>query len=124
MAIVVEPFDDGTALERQSLGRAPVYDADQIAAQMVDLSARDAAWARWFDIEGVAPMQISYDALACDPSTVLADVLGALEQDPAIAVAIRPPVAKLADATNRAWAARFLAERGPDTAAARPSSAP
>jgi len=113
---------DGTELERQSPARAPIYDAGQIAAQMADLSARDAAWARWFDIEGVVPMHLSYDALSCDPSAVLADVLGALGQDPAIAGAIRPAAAKLADATNRAWAARFLAERGPDTAAARPSS--
>lgn len=113
---------DGTELERQSLPRAPVYDAAQIAAQIADLSALDGAWMRWFEIEGVAAMQVSYDALSRDPSAVLADVLGVLGQDPAIAAAIGPSVAKLADATNRAWAARFLAERGPDTAAARPSS--
>ena len=103
---------DGTELERLAPQAAPVYDADAIARQIREFTAFDAAWRDWFAREGIAPLQLSYDALSADPATALAGVLDALGLDRGLAAGIRPPVAKLADATNRDWTTRFLAEGG------------
>ncbi len=67
-------------------------------------------WRGWFKGQGIRPLTITYDALAADPLGVLAQVVTYLGQNPAVAKTVRPPVAKLADATNQAWAARYLAE--------------
>ena len=57
-------------------------------------------------------LKISYDELSRDPTQVLARILRELGLDEAIARGISPPVAKLADATNRIWAERYLAQIG------------
>jgi LPS sulfotransferase NodH len=102
---------DGTELERLSAPREPFYDAAEIARHLAEFAAFDAAWKDWFEREKVRPLQLSYDELALDPAGVLARVLDELGLDRAMARNIGAPVARLADATNRLWADRFLEER-------------
>lgn len=101
---------DGTELERLSEPKDPVYDADEIARNLAQLTAFDLDWNAWFQTEGIDPMQVSYDQLSADPKAVLSSILDRLGLDPTLADGITPPVAKLADATNRAWARRFVTE--------------
>ncbi len=101
---------DGTELERLSAPREPVYDADEIARHLVELTAMENDWEDWFDREKIDPMRITYDALSADSVAALSRILDRLGLDRASAKGISPPVAKLADATNRSWMERFLAE--------------
>lgn len=101
---------DGTEIERLAPPQEPVYDGAAIGAHLRQLTAYDRDWRAWFDAEGIAPHRITYDALSTDPAGTLADLLLSLGLDPAAASGIEPDVAKLADATNRAWRERFLAE--------------
>ena len=103
---------DGTELERTSAPQDPVYDTDMIEQHMAELTAQDEAWKIWFGQENIDPLRITYGNLSDDPTEVLANILDHLGVNRAIADNISPPVAKLANATNRIWAARFLAERG------------
>jgi len=102
---------DGTELERLSPPQEPVYDAGAIAQQMAEFTTYDAEWNAWFTAAGIAPLRMTYDALAGDPSGALGEVLDHLGCDPRIAKGIAPPVAKLADDTSRIWAERFAAEQ-------------
>ncbi len=103
---------DGTELERLSEPREPVYDADEIANSIAEVSEMRDAWRGWFEKENIQPLQMSYDELSKDPQKAVETVLDALGVDTAIANDVRPRVAKLADATNKEWAERFLKERG------------
>ncbi|MEH6527932.1 MAG: Stf0 family sulfotransferase [Sneathiella sp.] len=102
---------DGTELERLSAPKEPVYDASRIARHLAGLSALDDAWKAWFNREKLHPLQITYDELSDDPRDGLARILDQLGLDRKVARDINPTVAKLADATNRRWAERFLAEK-------------
>lgn len=103
---------DGTELERISAPKDPIYDSDQIAQNLSELTVLDQAWINWFASENLNPLRVSYDALSADPEVVLAHILDKLGLDGEIAHGICPPVGKLADSTNRIWAERFLVERG------------
>ncbi|MEO1200576.1 MAG: Stf0 family sulfotransferase [Pseudomonadota bacterium] len=103
---------DGTELERLSVPQEPVYDADEIARQ-IDLAIRlEAEWQAWFAGEAIDPLRITYDDLSADPYVAVGRILDRLGVDQVVANDRTLPVAKLADATNSAWAARFRAERG------------
>ena len=101
---------DGTELERLAPPSEPRYDPDAIARHMADLAALDAAWNAWFARERLVPVRITYDQLANDPRGTLSVVLAALGLDPAVAVPVDLPTAKLADATSREWQERFTRE--------------
>ncbi|MBE1282985.1 MAG: sulfotransferase [Rhodobacteraceae bacterium] len=101
---------DGSELERLSAPRQPIYDAAAITAHVKDLTEADLNWNIWFTKQGIQPLRITYDELSDAPTRVLAGVLKALGQDPAIAQNITPPTAKLSDEVSREWAHRFRAE--------------
>ena len=103
---------DGTELERLAPPAEPHFDPDAIARRVIDLSARDAAWAEWFAAEGVEPLRVGYEDLSADPRGTLERVLAALGLDPAAARAVEPPTAKLADAMSKDWRRRFEADTG------------
>ena len=102
---------DGSELERLSGPKPTTYDAEAIARSLAELTALDGAWKDWFEHHDISPLGVTYEDLAHDPSASLATILQALGRDPALAAGIVPPTARLADATNHAWAARFRAER-------------
>lgn len=98
---------DGSTLERLAPTADPYYDFDAITRTLSDLKELEVAWENWFAKEGVKPLRIDYDHLAADPRAVLKEVLGALSLDTSGAGSVSIPTAKLADATNAQWAARF-----------------
>jgi len=101
---------DGTEMERQSDPKEPYYDAEAISRNLAELTALDEAWLNWFDQQRLLPLKLSYDELSHNPAAVLARVLRELGLDETMAHAINPPVAKLADATNRIWAEYYSAQ--------------
>lgn len=100
---------DGTELERLSEPQELVYDHGALSRQRDMFRQMDQEWHNWFAARDIEPLTITYEALAADPPAALSRVLSALgvEHDPD--TAYETPVAKLADATNRDWAARFRA---------------
>ena len=101
---------DGTEIERLSEPQEPFYDAEAIARQLADLTAMAQQWEHWFANQSLDPLRVTYDELSADPTSVLARILDALGLDQETAEGMATPVAKLADATSRNWAERFLAE--------------
>lgn len=101
---------DGTELERLSPPQEPVYRPTELRFTYNEFMAFDLRWQEWFEAQGIAPFQITYDALSADPVGTLKTLLIELGLDPNVANNITPGVAKLADATNREWAERFRAE--------------
>ncbi|NDV02134.1 Stf0 family sulfotransferase [Pseudoroseicyclus tamaricis] len=108
---------DGSEVERLSPPRPPVYDGAAIAERVRTALAEEAAWEAWFTKAGVSPLSLTYEALAADPEGEVALILAALGQPVAAASGLEPGVARIADALNKGWAARFRAEE-PELAAA------
>lgn len=110
---------DGTELERLSAPQELVYDRDEIANHLADLTTLDNDWEEWFVKEKIDPLRVTYDELSANPVVVLAQILEQLGLDREVAKGISPAVAKLADETSRNWMERFLTEsgveRGPQT---------
>lgn len=103
---------DGTELERLSAPAEPVYDPAAIAAQLARQEEMEAAWEQWFATGKITPLRVTYSALSAAPYKILGRVLeelGIARDDPQDKT---PPVAKLSDALNDEWAARFRAETG------------
>lgn len=101
---------DGTELERLSEPKEPFYDQDAIAAQLDRFVRMDAEWEAWFAEENIEPFHVTYDALASSPYGTLTRVLHELGLKLEAVRERAPPVARLADATNREWADRFRCE--------------
>lgn len=102
---------DGTELERLSEPKEPVYDASAIAAQLALSEQMETGWEAWFATEQIKPLRITYDELSAAPYAILGGVLNSLGLKCEPGDKVTPPVAKLADATNREWAERFQSER-------------
>lgn len=103
---------DGSDLERVGPPRAPAYDGQKLQAWVEAMVGYDRDWNAWFAAEAITPVRIAYDDLSADPKETVRRVLGALGLDPAAADRVSPSVRKMADDTNRDWAARFRAEAG------------
>lgn len=103
---------DGSELERISPHAEPVYDLAQIAGEYDTVTAGDAAWRQWFAAQRVAPLSLSYESLAADPSRHLRDTLAFLDLDPTMAEGIKPGTAKLATTLSTEWATRFRTDMG------------
>jgi trehalose 2-sulfotransferase len=103
---------DGSERERNAPAALPAYDAAHIGEIVAELGANEASWTAWFEAQGIAPLQLTYEKLSADPRGTLARVLTALRLDPALADRAEVRTARLADAENTEWAARFRAERG------------
>ncbi|MEH6675719.1 Stf0 family sulfotransferase [Phenylobacterium sp.] len=103
---------DGSDLERVGPPRAPEYDGQKLQGWVKAMTGYDRDWNAWFDAEAITPVRIAYDDLSADPKGAVRRVLEALALDPAPADRVSPSVRKMADDTNRDWAARFRAEAG------------
>lgn len=101
---------DGTELERTAPPSAPVYNSDEIRTWYERFAAYDRAWNDWFEMQGIEPFRIAYEALSADPLGSLRKVLSRLGLKCEGASGITPGVGKLADATNHEWAMRFRLE--------------
>jgi LPS sulfotransferase NodH len=74
------------------------------------LTSNERNWEGWFETENIEPLRITYEGLAEDPMETLGKVLEHLSLDASAANGVTPDVEKLADGTNRDWAARFRSE--------------
>jgi LPS sulfotransferase NodH len=101
---------DGTELERLSEPKEPIYDATAIAAQLALSEQMETDWKAWFAKEQIKPMQVTYGELSAAPYATLGRILKALGLESGTRDEVTPPVAKMADATNREWAKRFRSE--------------
>jgi LPS sulfotransferase NodH len=105
---------DGTEIERLAPPQTPAYDFDHLSATLAELEAHDADWHRWFDAEGIDPLSLTYETLVENPAAALARICDALGQPAPDPATVIPATARLSDAVNESWAARFrqdVAER-------------
>jgi LPS sulfotransferase NodH len=102
---------DGTELERLSPPQEPTYDASEIQTRVEEMTAHDGNWEHWFAASEIDPLRITYEELSAGPTETTRGMLNHLGLDREAADGIEPTVAKLADDTNRDWAARFRSEQ-------------
>jgi LPS sulfotransferase NodH len=102
---------DGTELERLSPPQALAYDAAEIRARVVELTAYDRSWRHWFAASEIDPLRITYEDLSSGPIETLRAMLDHLGLERQAADGVEPGVAKLADDINQDWVARFRAEQ-------------
>jgi len=103
---------DGTALELLSPTASAGYDSFAITARLNALRAQDAIWCDWFTTRNITPLCLTYETLAADPRSALAQVLVHIGQQSRHARDIAPGTARLADARTARWKARYLRETG------------
>lgn len=98
---------DGREIERLSPQSIPVFDAEAIEEKHAEFLAADAAWRAWFDVQSIAPLTMTYSALAANPRDVLSLVLRDLGCPAQAAQDTEIPTARLADEISRDWIKRF-----------------
>lgn len=102
---------DGRAVEQKGPPQVPQYDFARIHQKVVELNAREAAWAIWFKQAGVHSLTVRYSDLAENPKYELQRILTHLDLPATAADRATPGVRKLADALNEEWAARYRGDR-------------
>ncbi len=102
---------DGSVREANpgSSNTEPAYDYAAIDAYRAEAVSAAAGWRAWFAGQGIKPLEMTYEALAADPPAAAARLLSRLGLTPR--APLRAATAKLADARNAEWAARFHADR-------------
>lgn len=103
---------DGTEMERIAPPTEPIYHFDQIQLFYQEVNEGHAQWDTWFADQGIKPLRVIYEDLAHDPLGAMRTILRFLDLDPAAADGITPGTARMADARNADWAARFRTEAG------------
>ena len=98
---------DGTEIERTAPAKTPAYDFALLSATLANIEAQDAAWHRWFAAQGITPLSLSYETLVNNPAASLARICQALGQPAPDPATVTPATARLSDAVNEDWAARF-----------------
>jgi LPS sulfotransferase NodH len=98
---------DGTEIERLAPAQDPQYDFQRIRQEVMELESYDAAWNTWFEAQDIRPLRIGYERLSADPSATLMRICEALGVAVPDADAVKPGVAKLADATSLDWMRRY-----------------
>ena len=103
---------DGTELERLSAPEPPSYDFERLKAEVARFDTYATGWDAWFASEGIAPVEVTYEALAADPAGELARICGALGVPAPDPASVRPGVAKLSDEVSAEWIRRYRADAG------------
>ena len=101
---------DGSDLERMQPEHTGGYDRQKIEAYVQQSIAQNEEWTRWFAEEAIAPLVITYAELSKHPHAALSRVLAHIGLDKSVADTVPVQTRKLADDTNLAWRARFIAE--------------
>ncbi|MCX7559764.1 Stf0 family sulfotransferase [Sulfitobacter sp. F26204] len=100
---------DGSDMERLRPSSEEGFDPDAITERMTELRNLDRHWRVWFDLQGITPLHLTYEALAEDPIGVLAQVLTHIGCEGRLAQGTNPTLRKLADQTNADWIAQYRA---------------
>ncbi|MDL9947096.1 Stf0 family sulfotransferase [Gordonia sp. ABSL11-1] len=82
-----------------------VYHAGGIAHLAEILLEQDRNWRRWFDSEGIEPVEVGFTDLVQNPTRTTARVLEAIGQDPDLAPP--PPLKPQSNARSKDWAQRY-----------------
>lgn len=89
----------------------PVYSFAGIEHLAGRLDADDAAWERWFERQGIAPLRVGYAELAEDPGGALMRVLGFLGVAGEFTGELpQPSMRRQSGEQSRAWAERYRRE--------------
>lgn len=102
---------DGSERQRSAPPAPILYDFDRIAAYVDELEYDDAAWTSFFAERDIAPVKLSYEALASHANREIGTVLRALGVSPQAADHVGPKTARMADDESVAWSERFQRER-------------
>jgi LPS sulfotransferase NodH len=94
---------DGSELERLAPPREPLYDFDRVAARLAQLEQYEAAWATWFELQGIEPLRLGYERLSINPGEAVSRICEALGLRQPAPEGLKPGVAKLADAVSLEW---------------------
>lgn len=89
----------GTAEDRA------VYHAGGIAHLAGILRDQELEWRKWFESEGIEPLEIEFRELVDDPTKATARVLEKIGQDPTLAPP--PPLKPQSDSRSKEWAQRY-----------------
>ncbi|MDF1846219.1 MAG: Stf0 family sulfotransferase [Parvibaculaceae bacterium] len=101
---------DGSVRQGRKTSQPISYDAQAIENEIAGLTRDDTAWQTWFERQNVTPLQVTYEDLATDPQTVVAQILTASGHNPALSQNVQPVTAKMADEESRQWMARYRQE--------------
>ena len=88
-------------------GQDPHYDEAQIGELVATIERDEAQWAGWFDAQGIAPHEVTYEELAEDPTRTAHGVLDhlGLTMPPGRHLVVGHR--RLADQLNADWITRF-----------------
>ena len=88
--------------------RQAVYHTGAIAHVVQNLRDQETGWRTWFAEEHVEPIEVSYPVLWRNLTTIVANVLESLGQDPRLAPA--PVLERQADSRSDEWVDRYRKE--------------
>jgi LPS sulfotransferase NodH len=89
----------------------PVYSFSGIDHLVHQLEQHESAWERWFDREGVEPLEVRYSELAADPGAVLQETLEFIGVgDQAHPEPPPPSMKRQSGAQSKEWADRYRRE--------------
>jgi LPS sulfotransferase NodH len=101
---------DGSDLERKEPEHSGGYERHKIEAYAQQSITQNEEWTRWFAAESIAPLVITYSELSRNPQAALSRVLFHIGLNKSVANTVPVQTRKLADETNLAWRARYIAE--------------
>ncbi len=91
----------------------PRYDEGLIRQCLEEIERQRLGWLRWFEVNAIAPVVVSFEDLIADRAGVVRGVVELLQVENDEPEQIRPPaIRKQGDEINLAWAARFRREHG------------
>ena len=91
----------------QAERKEPTYDAAQIDKALSALRAEKVAWNRYFDTNGIVPIQIVYEKTLADPNTAVEAVCALMGVDPVQVDLAKVKTKVQRDAVNDEWAQRY-----------------
>ena len=88
------------------------FSFDAIDALLRELDELDTGWERWFDHEGVEPLELVYEEVIADPRAETLRVLDFLSLELLPDVSVRPLTCAVSDGIGNQWAERYRKEKG------------
>jgi trehalose 2-sulfotransferase len=116
---LAKALQTGAWISLSSARRVPLfYSQEFIAACMEEIRLQTQAWAQWFAVQNVVPLEIEYEALLAEPEWAIDRILQfvGVSRDEGRPVTIMRPE-RQSDDVNSAWLQRFRHESGRDAGA-------
>jgi len=89
----------------------PSYRFDAIDALAREIAELEAGWKRWFDGEGLEPLEVVYEKLVANPQAETRRVLDFLSLELPPDVSVRPLTLAASDGIRQEWAERYREEK-------------